>query len=115
MGYNVYRDGVLVKKLDSKTTTWTDDNYANDNGYGAGNHKYNVIVVYANGESDVSNTAYVGDPAAGIGLVTVEGSKGRQPRIHRRRTVRRQEPPEPQQGSLHPERQEGCSEVICKK
>lgn len=75
MGYNVYRDGVLVKKLDSKTTTWTDDNYANDNGYGAGNHKYNVIVVYANGESDVSNTAYVGDPAAGIGLVTVEGAK----------------------------------------
>lgn len=75
MGYNVYRDGVLVKKLDSKTTTWTDDNYANDNGYGAGNHKYNVIVVYSNGESDVSNTAYVGDPAAGIGLVTVEGAK----------------------------------------
>lgn len=75
MGYNVYRDGVLVKKLDSKTTTWTDDNYANDNGYGAGNHKYNVIVFYANGESDVSNTAYVGDPAAGIGLVTVEGAK----------------------------------------
>lgn len=75
MGYNVYRDGVLVKKLDSKTTTWTDNNYANDNGYGAGNHKYNVIVVYANGESDVSNTAYVGDPAAGIGLVTVEGAK----------------------------------------
>ena len=75
MGYNVYRDGVLVKQLDSKTTTWTDDNYANDNGYGAGNHKYNVIVVYANGESDVSNTAYVGDPAAGIGLVTVEGAK----------------------------------------
>lgn len=29
----------------------------------------------ANGESDVSNTAYVGDPAAGIGLVTVEGAK----------------------------------------
>ena len=32
-------------------------------------------MVYANGESDVSNTAYVGDPATGIGLVTVEGAK----------------------------------------
>ena len=58
MGYNVYRDGVLVKKLDGKTTTWTDEKYTDDNGYGAGNHKYNVIVVYANGESDVSNTAF---------------------------------------------------------
>ena len=29
----------------------------------------------AHGASAVSNTAYVGDPAAGIGLVTVEGAK----------------------------------------
>lgn len=75
MGYNVYRDGVLVKKLDGKTTTWTDEKYTDDNGYGAGNHKYNVIVVYANGESNVSNTVYVGDPAAGVDSVVVNGVK----------------------------------------
>lgn len=75
MGYNVYRDGELVKKLDGKTTTWTDDNYTDDNGYGAGNHKYNVIVVYANGESNASNTAYVGDPAAGVETVVVDNAK----------------------------------------
>lgn len=75
MGYNVYRDGVLAKKLDGKTTTWTDADYAGDNGFGAGNHRYNVIVVYANGESDASNTAFVGDPAAGVESVTADGVK----------------------------------------
>ena len=30
---------------------------------------------FQDNKSDVSNTAYVGDPAAGIGLVTVEGAK----------------------------------------
>ena len=54
MGYNVYRDGVLVKKLDANTTTWTDEE-AN------GTHTYVVITVYANGESLVSNTVGVGD------------------------------------------------------
>lgn len=57
MGYNVYRDGVLVKRLDGKTTTWTDANASDDNG----THYYNVITVYANGESAASNTAGVGD------------------------------------------------------
>ena len=57
MGYNVYRDGVLAKRLDSKTTSWTDEKATENNG----THYYNVITVYANGESDVSNTAGVGD------------------------------------------------------
>ena len=54
MGYNVYRDGELAKKLDANTTTWTDTE-AN------GTHTYVVITVYANGESLVSNTVGVGD------------------------------------------------------
>lgn len=66
MGYNIYRDGEVVKKLDGKTTTWTDENAGDDAGFGAGNHYYNVIVVYANGESKASNTATIGDPEAGI-------------------------------------------------
>lgn len=54
MGYNVYRDGELAKKLDANTTTWTDTE-AN------GTHTYVVITVYANGESLNSNTVGVGD------------------------------------------------------
>lgn len=54
MGYNVYRDGELVKKLDANTTTWTDTE-------ATGTHTYVVITVYANGESLASNTVGVGD------------------------------------------------------
>ena len=54
MGYNVYRDGELAKKLDANTTTWTDTE-------ATGTHTYVVITVYANGESLNSNTVGVGD------------------------------------------------------
>lgn len=54
MGYNVYRDGELAKKLDANTTTWTDTE-------ASGTHTYVVITVYANGESLNSNTVGVGD------------------------------------------------------
>lgn len=54
MGYNVYRDGELAKKLDANTTTWTDTE-------ASGTHTYVVITVYANGESLASNTVGVGD------------------------------------------------------
>ena len=48
--------------------------------FGAKNFKVSGEVEWAadafqDNKSDVSNTAYVGDPAAGIGLVTVEGAK----------------------------------------
>lgn len=67
MGYNVYRDGVLAKKLDSKTTTWNDEKATED----GGTHYYNVITVYANGESDASNTAGVGN-WTGVNNVTID-------------------------------------------
>lgn len=57
MGYNVYRDGLIAKRLDNKTTSWIDENVEENGGI----HYYNVMVVYANGESDASNTAGVGD------------------------------------------------------
>lgn len=79
MGYNVYRDGVLAQKLDAKTTTWSDENAAADNGFGAGNHKYYVITVYANGESKLSNVAYIGDVEAGVNGIQAEAAESNAP------------------------------------
>ncbi len=73
IGYNVYRDGKLLKKLDSKTTSYTDANV------GDGYHTYNVIVSYATGDSGLSNTASVGTvgiDTADNGLVGVAAGKG---------------------------------------
>lgn len=73
IGYNVYRDGKLVKKLDSKTTSYTDANV------GDGHHTYNVIVSYSTGDSGLSNTASVGTVGintADNGLVGVAAGKG---------------------------------------
>ncbi len=73
IGYNVYRDGKLLKKLDSKTTSYTDANV------GDGYHTYNVIVSYATGDSGLSNTASVGTvgiDTADNGLVCVAAGKG---------------------------------------
>lgn len=73
IGYNVYRDGKLLKKLDSKATSYTDANV------GDGYHTYNVIVSYATGDSGLSNTASVGTVGintADNGLVGVAAGKG---------------------------------------
>ena len=50
-GYNIYRDGGLIGTVDSTVTSYTDNNAAD------GDHTYYVTVVYAQGESDLSNPA----------------------------------------------------------
>lgn len=72
MGYNVYRDGELVKKLDANTTTWTDTE-------ASGTHTYVVITVYANGESLASNTVGVGDNWTGIDDIVVAPNNANAP------------------------------------
>lgn len=62
-GYNIYEDGKLVGTTDGATTfTLTTD--------GSG-HKFNVTVIYDNGESSFSNTALV---ATGISSVVSDGT-----------------------------------------
>lgn len=62
-GYNIYEDGKLIGTTDGTTTySVTTD--------GAG-HKYNVTVIYENGESSFSNTASV---ATGISTVKANTS-----------------------------------------
>lgn len=72
MGYNVYRDGELAKKLDANTTTWTDTE-------ATGTHTYVVITVYANGESLNSNTVGVGDNWTGIEDIVVAPNNANTP------------------------------------
>ena len=72
MGYNVYRDGELAKKLDANTTTWTDTE-------ATGTHTYVVITVYANGESLASNTVGVGDNWTGINDIVVAPNNANAP------------------------------------
>ena len=52
-GYNIYRDGELVANVGAGVTAYTDDVAAD------GQHSYYVTVVYAEGESDLSNEAKV--------------------------------------------------------
>lgn len=44
-GYNIYRDGVLVKTVDANTTTWKDDLQTDQI------HRYSVSAIYVGGES----------------------------------------------------------------
>ena len=50
-GYNIYRDNQLAASVDASTLAWTDTEAP------AGRHVYNVTVVYADGESAMSNSA----------------------------------------------------------
>lgn len=50
-GYNIYRDGELIGTVGATVTSYTDSDAAD------GDHTYYVTVVYAQGESDLSNPA----------------------------------------------------------
>lgn len=58
-GFNVYSDGVRIASLDASTLNFLVE------GTDAFNHTYNVTVVYDNGESPMSNNAFIG-MAAGL-------------------------------------------------
>lgn len=60
MGYNVYRNGELIKQLPATQTNMFDENLAD------GNYKYSVAAVYANGESGRSKEVSVQIGTSGI-------------------------------------------------
>lgn len=51
-GYNVYRDGKKIARVDANTTSFNDE--------ATGNHQYQVTVVYNSGESVYSNSVTTG-------------------------------------------------------
>lgn len=59
-GYNIYRDGELIATVGADATSFTDTNA------GAGNHTYNVSVVYTVGESGLSNNASITNAISNI-------------------------------------------------
>lgn len=63
-GYNVYRDGECIATLSAAATSYTD-------AAGSGSGVYHVSVIYAVGESALSNGASVG--TAGIGTLDGQG------------------------------------------
>ena len=76
VGYNVYRDAVLLNSEPVTGTSYTDDTIDNKSTY-----DYTVTGVYADGESNKSNTVSVDTSVAGIvsaegGAVTVTGGVG---------------------------------------
>ncbi len=64
-GYNIYRDGVLVKTVNAGTTSWEDDQIGDDL------HRYAVSAVYVGGES-AAVAAY--DPT-GISETTLQAKR----------------------------------------
>lgn len=61
-GFNVYSDGVRIASLDASARNYSVA------GADAFNHTYNITVVYDNGESPMSNNAFIG---MGAGLVDI--------------------------------------------
>lgn len=61
-GFNVYSDGVRIASLDASARNYSVA------GADAFNHTYNITVIYDNGESPMSNNAFIG---MGAGLVDI--------------------------------------------
>lgn len=68
VGYNVWRDGVLVNETPVTDTSYT-DTAADDNA-----HTYHVTAIYDLGESTISNAAKVGE-YSGVGAISTDGVK----------------------------------------